>query len=294
MKKVALPATIAIALFTTGVAAQRDFSQVEITAQPVAGNVTMLQGAGGNIGVSVGDDGILIIDDQFAPLADKIKAALAGLSNGDLRYVLNTHFHGDHTGSNAVFGLEALIVAHENVRTRLSTEQTVRGNTVPPQPAEAWPVITFDENLSIHFNGEEISLHHLPAGHTDGDIGIYFHGSNVAHMGDHFFTGRFPFVDVSSGGTVQGMAANVGRALENLPDDVKIIPGHGPLSTKADLKLFHEMLEDCLETVQSGIDGGKSLDEIKEAGLSDRWEGWGSGFINKDFWIETIHTSLTQ
>jgi glyoxylase-like metal-dependent hydrolase (beta-lactamase superfamily II) len=294
MKKVTLPAAIAITLFSIGVSAQQDFSQVEITAEAVAGKVTMLQGAGGNIGVSVGDDGILIIDDQFAPLADKIKAALADLSNGDLRYVLNTHFHGDHTGSNAVFGLEALIVAHENVRTRLSTEQTVRGNKVPPQPPSAWPVITFDDTMSIHFNGEEISLHSLPAGHTDGDIGIYFHESNVAHLGDHFFKGRFPFVDVGSGGTVQGMAANVATALENLPDDVKIIPGHGPLANKADLKLYHEMLEDCLETVQGGIDGGKSLDEIKAAGLSERWADWGAGFINKDFWIETIHTSLTQ
>lgn len=285
---------ISLAFAALPVLSQRNFDDVTIEIVPVAGNVSMLLGSGGNIGVSAGADGILIIDDQFAPLAEKIKAALGEISTGDLEFVLNTHYHGDHTGGNEVFGLEALIVAHENVLVRLSSPQTVRGNTTPAAPVQARPVITFDESMSIHFNGEEISLFHVPAGHTDGDSVIYFHDSNVVHMGDHFFAGRFPFVDLGAGGTAQGMAANVGSVLERAPDDVKIIPGHGPLSTKADLQLFHDMLQDTIETVQAGIDGGKSADEIKAAGLSDRWDGWGSGFINEEVWIDTIHQSLTQ
>ncbi len=286
--------TTLIALAALPALAQRNFDDVQIEIVPVSGNVSMLVGSGGNIGVSAGDDGILIIDDQFAPLADKIKAALGEISTGDLEFVLNTHYHGDHTGSNEVFGLEALIVAHDNVLVRLSSPQTIRGNTTPAAPVHARPVITFDESLSIQFNGEKISLFHVPAGHTDGDSVIYFGDSNVVHMGDHFFAGRFPFVDLGAGGTAQGMAENVGRVLEHVPDDVKVIPGHGPLSTKQDLQLYHDMLRDCLTTVQAGIDGAKSLDEIKAAGLSDSWDGWGSGFINEGAWIDTIHQSLTK
>ena len=279
---------------SVSVTAQQDFSNVEITKITVAGTVTMLQGAGGNIGVSAGEDGILIIDDQFAPLADKIKAALASLDSGELKFVLNTHFHGDHTGGNAVFGLEALIIAHANVRQRLSTPQTVRGNSVPAQPESAWPVITFNDEMTIHFNGEDVMLFHAAAGHTDTDSLIYFSQSNVLHMGDHFFAGRFPFVDIGSGGTAQGMEQNVATALAEIPDDVKIIPGHGPLSTKADMKLYHDMLVDCIATVQKGIDGGKSLEDIQAAGLSSQWDGWGGGFINQERWITNIHQSLTQ
>ncbi|MDX1384405.1 MAG: MBL fold metallo-hydrolase [Thermoanaerobaculia bacterium] len=273
---------------------QQDFSQVEMQVVPVAGNVHMLVGAGGNIGVSAGDDGILIIDDQFAPLADKIKAALASIQAGDLEFVLNTHWHGDHTGSNAIFGLEATIVAHENVRQRLSTPQTVRGNDVPASPPEAWPVITFSSDLAIHFNGEAVHMRHAPAGHTDGDSIIFFEDSNVVHMGDHFFAGRFPFVDLGSGGSVEGMAENVGMVIEHIGADTKVIPGHGALSSRADLELFHAMLIDTMATVQKAIDAGKSLEDTKAAGLSDKWADWGSGFINTDVWIETVYTSLSQ
>jgi len=286
---------LALATFLAALpaAAQRDFSGVEIKTIPVAGNVTMLEGSGGNIGVSAGADGLLIIDDQFAPLADKIKAALAAISSGDLVFVLNTHFHGDHAGGNEVFGLEAIIVAHANVRERLASGQGVRGQSVPAAPAVALPVITFDEGMSIHFNGEHIELFYAPAGHTDTDSIIYFHGSNVVHMGDHFFAGRFPFIDIASGGSAKGYERNVGRALQEIPDDVKIIPGHGPLSEKKDLQLFHDMLVSSIETVQKGIDAGKSVDDIKATGLSSKWDGWGSGFINNDTWITTLFDSLS-
>ena len=188
-------------------AQDRDFSKVEIKATKVAGNVYMLEGAGGNIGVSVGSDGLLIVDDQFAPLADKIHAALRGLSPASLKFVLNTHWHGDHTGGNAAFSAEAPIIAQENVRKRMATDQVVFGDKVPASPKEALPVITFDDKVSVHFNGEEIKAIHFPAGHTDGDSVIFFTGSNVVHMGDDFFAGRFPFVDIGSGGSVQGMTA---------------------------------------------------------------------------------------
>src|SRR4026209_1900451 len=179
-------------------AQQTDWSKVEIKSTKVNGNVYMLEGAGGNIGVSVGADGILIVDDQFAPLADKIRAALKSLGEGKLKFILNTHWHGDHTGGNASFGPEAPIIAHDNVRRRLATEQKSEffKRTTPASPKEALPVITFDKSLSVHFNGEEIKVIHFPQGHTDGDSVIFFTSSNVVHLGDDFFAGRFPFVDL--------------------------------------------------------------------------------------------------
>ncbi|HSR69493.1 MAG TPA: MBL fold metallo-hydrolase [Acidobacteriota bacterium] len=281
-------------LLLASVSAAQDFSQVEIEATHVSGSVHMLVGQGGNIGVTVGEDGIMIVDDQFAPLADKIRAALKDLNSGDLKFVLNTHWHWDHTGGNQEFGKEATIIAHHNVRKRLSTTQNVRGRVVEPSPPEAWPVITFDESVSIHFNGETIEVMHLPHGHTDGDSIIYFTGSKVVHMGDHFFNGFFPFVDLDSGGDVRGYAENVQQVLEMIPDDVKVIPGHGPLADKADLRRFHGMMLDTIATVEVHMADGKSLEEIKEAGLDPKWESWGKFFINEDAWIETIHASLSR
>src|SRR5262249_53014294 len=187
--------------------AQQDFDKVEIKATEVAGTVYMLEGAGGNIGVSAGDDGLLIVDDQFAPLAPKIEAALKGIADKPLKFVLNTHWHGDHTGGNAAFGMKAPIIAQTNVRKRLLEGNAQR--QIPPAPKEALPVVTFDEDVTIHFNGEDIHVVHYPHGHTDGDAIIYFPSSNVLHMGDDFFNGRFPFIDVSSGGSVKGLIANI-------------------------------------------------------------------------------------
>ena len=285
-----------ICLIATRIYAQQDFSKVEVKAQKVAGNVHMLQGAGGNIGVSVGADGILIVDDQFAPLADKIKGALKTLGEGKLKFVLNTHWHGDHTGGNVVFGPEAPIIAHDNVRKRLATEQKSEffKRTTPASPKEALPVITFGQSLSVHFNGEEIRVIHFPQGHTDGDSVIFFTNSNVVHMGDDFFAGRFPFVDLESGGTVEGLTKNIGDIIGKLPADVKIIPGHGPLSTLDDLKAYHRMLVETTDTVRKKMAAGKSLADIKTEGLPDEWKAWGTGFIKTDLWIETIHRSLSK
>ena len=273
-----------------------DYSKVEIKATKVAGNVYMLEGAGGNIGVSVGTDGILIVDDQFAPLADKIRAALKGLNQGKLRFILNTHWHGDHTGSNAQFGPEATIIAHDNVRKRLASEQKIPffKSTVPASPKEALPVITFDNSLSVHFNGEDIRAIHYPHGHTDGDSVIFFTASNVVHLGDDFFAGRFPFVDVDNGGNVVGLTKNIGEIIPKIPAGAKLIPGHGPLSTIDDLKLFHRMLLETTDVVRKKVAAGKTLDQIKTEGLPDEWKSWGTGFIKTDQWIELIHVSLTK
>lgn len=277
-------------------AQQEDYSKVEIKATKIAGNVYMLEGRGGNIGVSVGSDGILIVDDQYAPLADKIKAALKTLSEGKLKFVLNTHWHGDHTGGNVVFGPEAPVIAHDNVRKRLSTEQRLEvfKTTVAASPKEAWPVITFGQSLSVHFNGEEIKVIHFPQGHTDGDSVIFFTGSNVVHMGDDFFASRFPFVDLGSGGSVEGLAKNIGEILGKLPAGVKIIPGHGPISTADDLKLYHRMLLETTDVVRKKMATGKTLAQIKTEGLPEEWKTWGTGFIKTDLWIETIHASLSK
>ncbi len=237
---------ILIACHCTAAHAQTDWSKIEIKATKVAGNVYMLEGGGGNIGVSVGPDGILIVDDQFAPLADKIKAALKTLGEGKLKFVLNTHYHGDHTGGNAAFGPDAPIIAHANVRKRLSTEQVCKffNRTTPASPKEALPVITFEQAVSIFFNGEEIKVIHFPKGHTDGDSVIFFPTSNVVHMGDDFFNGRFPVVDLEAGGDVEGLTNNVGGLIERLSKvpGLKIIPGHGPLTDIEGLKAFHSML----------------------------------------------------
>ena len=291
-----IPILFTLFLFTGFAFAQgQDFSKVQIKATNVAGNIYMLEGSGGNIGVSVGPDGILIVDDQFAPLADKIKAALKELGQGKLKFVINTHWHGDHTGGNPIFGVDSTIVAHTNVRKRLAMESVNRaGQKVPAAPKEALPVITFDESLSVFFNGEEIKAVHYPNGHTDGDGVIFFTKSNVVHMGDDFFSGIFPFVDLNSGGSVEGLVKNVGNALTKIPAGAKIIPGHGPISTVEDLKAYHQMLLETVDVVRKQMQAGKSLDEIKAAGLPAKFDSWGKGFINTPTWIETIHKSLSK
>jgi glyoxylase-like metal-dependent hydrolase (beta-lactamase superfamily II) len=288
---------LAIAVLSLGglhQAQAQDFSKVEIKATKVAGNVYMLEGSGGNIGVSIGPDGILIVDDQFAPLADKIKATLKTLGDGKLKFVLNTHYHGDHTDGNVAFGPEALIIAQENVRKRLSTEQVSKffKRTTPASPKEALPVVTFDHAVSVFFNGEEIKVIHFPHSHTDGDSIIFFTNSNVIHMGDNFFNPRFPVVDLEAGGNVVGMTKTVGEVIAKLPTGVKIIPGHGPLSDAEGLKAFHRMLVETTDIVRKKKKAGKTLEKIKAEGLPEEWKSWGEGYIKTDVWIELVYNSL--
>ncbi|MEP7342122.1 MAG: MBL fold metallo-hydrolase [Acidobacteriota bacterium] len=295
MKLKSLFILFALSLLSSLAFAQgQDFSKVEMKATKVAGNIYMLEGSGGNIGVSVGPDGILIVDDQFAPLADKIKAALKQLGDGKLKFVINTHWHGDHTGSNAIFGVDSTIIAHANVRKRLGAPVTRDGKTVPASPKTALPLITFDESLSVHFNGEEIKAIHYPNGHTDGDGVIFFTGANVVHMGDHMMTGNFPYVDMNSGGSVEGIVRNIGNVLAKLPPDVKIIPGHGPLATVDDVRRYQQVLIETVDIVRKQMQAGKSLDEIKAAGLPAKYDSWGKNFITTPVWIETIFKSLSK
>jgi cyclase len=274
-----------LTLAATG-AAQQEFSKVEIKTIHVAGNIYMLTGAGGNIGVSAGSDGILIVDDQFAPLAPKIEAALKELNPGKLKFVLNTHFHGDHTGGNAHFGREAHIVAHTNVRKRLGG--------APGEAKPGLPIITFDESLSVHFNGEEIKVIHVPPAHTDSDSVIYFTGANVIHFGDTFFSGRFPNIDLAGGGDVRGYIRNVEDAIRKVPADAKLIPGHGPLSKVKELKEFRDMLVETSGIVQNAIAAGKTLDEIKAGGLPAKWKGWEAPTLKTDRWLEILYKGLSR
>ena len=281
-----------VVLAVSGTAkAQQNWDEVVVEAHPVVGNIHMLTGSGGNIGVSVGEDGILIVDDQYAPLADKIKSALRGLHAGPLKFVLNTHFHGDHVGGNPIFGLEATIIAHTNVRKRVSTPQQRGVQTIPAMVEDGWPVITFDEEVSVHFNGEEIRLVHIPEGHTDNDSYVYFTGSDVVHMGDTFFNGRFPFVDLRSGGSVDGLIRNIAEVLDVIGPDTRVIPGHGDLGGRADLASYHAMLVETTDAVRKMMAEEKTLDEITAAGLPDKWSGYASDFVPEARWIETIFNS---
>ena len=267
--------------------AQRDFANVEIRSTPVSKTVHMLEGAGGNIGVSAGPDGVLVVDDQFAPLAEKITAKLKELNPTAPRFVLNTHWHGDHTGGNAHFGSQgANIIASANVRERLAKKSD-------SQPAEL-PVVTYESGASVHFNGEEIRLIALGPGHTDGDSLVWFTGAKVLHMGDQFFSGKFPFIDLGSGGDVDGYLTNVEKALALIPSDTRVIPGHGPLSTVEDLKAFRDMLVETTGVVKKAIAAGKSLEQVKTEGLPEKWKSWGTGFINTSRWLEICFNSLSK
>jgi cyclase len=278
---------LATALLATTAFAQQDFSKVEVKATKVAGSVYMLTGAGGNIGASVGDDGVVMIDDQYAPLAPKIEAALKSITDRPVRFILNTHWHGDHTGGNEHFGRTAPIIAHENVRRRLASGSQT-GRIVPPAPKGALPVVTFDHTLTVHLNGEEVRALHVPHGHTDGDSIIYFTGSNVVHMGDDFFNGFFPFVDIDSGGSVQGVIDAGEKVLATTPNDVKIIPGHGPLADKAALRRYLDTVRRTRDVVDDALDAGRTAEQIKADNLLAEWESWGKGFVNAGRWIDTL------
>ncbi len=284
----------AFAMATTAAHAQPDFDSIEIKTIHVRGPVYMLEGYGGNMGVSVGEDGTLLIDDQFAPLADKIKAAIAKLTDKPTRFVLNTHWHFDHTGGNEAFGETADIIAHENVRKLLAEDQIVLGRQIKALKRHGLPVITFSDGLSLHMNGEEIRVTHIPGGHTDGDAIVYFTKSNVLHTGDIMTAGRYPFIDLDHGGSIQQMARNIDKLLAMIDDDTKVIPGHGPLATKQDMITFRQLLTDSMKIVRSAIAKEKSLEQIQQDGLPARWAGWDEGFFNTDQWLAIVYRSIKE
>ena len=279
----------------------QDFSKVQIKATKVSGNIYMLEGAGGNIAASIGEDGIVIVDDQFAPLADKIQASLKslGITDKPVRFVINTHYHGDHTGGNAPFANGgSTVIAQDNVRKRMATGGIAgNGGTIHMEnkPAEkaALPIITFEHDVTVHLNGEDIRALHFPAGHTDGDSIIFFPKNNVVHMGDDFVRYGFPFIDVSSGGSVQGMIAAMEKATAQLPADVKVIPGHGALSNLDDVREFTKMLKETSAVVQKALEEHKSLAQMKQDKILEPWKKWSGDFVNADAFIETLYNSLT-
>lgn len=281
-----------LALGAGALAGAQDPAQAQFQAKLVAGRVHLLEGGfGGNIGVQSGPDGLLMIDDQFANLADKIREQLQAIG-GAPKFLINTHWHGDHTGGNAAFGREMTILAHENVRQRLSTPQQRAGR--PPSaaaPPEALPVITYTDGLTLHFNGEAVRVLHLP-GHTDGDSVVLFTESKVAHLGDLFFSGRFPFVDRDSGGDVLALTATVQRLLTELPDDYRIIPGHGPISGKAELREYLRMLESSTALVRERRAQGLSREQAVAAGLPAEWQSWSWPFIDTAAWVGTVYDCL--
>ena len=256
-------------------------SAQELTVTPVTGGIHMINGRGGNIGVCAGDDGLLLIDAKFANLAEPMRAALAGLGEGDPAFLLNTHYHPDHTGGNAVFGAVTAILAHHNVRARL-----MAGEDPPP---EALPVLTFEEGVSLHFNGEEIEVVHFPAAHTDGDAVVFFTGSDAVHMGDIMFHGLFPFVDIDAGGSVDGVIAAVEAVLARIGPETRVIPGHGDLAAPDDLRTYLRMIRQTRAAVEDGMAAGKTLEELQAAGVAQEWSGWSWGFISAERWIATLH-----
>jgi cyclase len=264
---------------------------VTVKVTKVAGNVYMLQGRGGNIGAIVGADGILIVDDDYKAISEKLRDALKDLGSATPKFIFNTHWHGDHTEGNVFFGKDSIIVAHTNVRKRLLDPPVIFGQKTEPYAPFAVPMVTYDQSMSIHFDGDEVKAVHYPSGHTDGDTVVFFTKANVVHLGDDFFVGRFPFVDLDSGGSVQGMINNVASLIKTIPADAKLIPGHGPLATIDDLKAYHQLLVESSKIVQDEMKKGKSLDEIKKAGLPEKFKEAGSGFIKTDAWIETVYKS---
>ena len=267
-------------------------NQVKFRTEKVAGNVYVLFGQGGNIGVSYGSDGLMTIDTQFAPLFKGIKGELKKLGSDTPKYIFNTHHHGDHTGGNELFGVDSTLIAHYNVRERLLNRKNRQGQSNPVK-AVGLPSITYSKSISVFMNGEQIKAVHYPKGHTDGDTIIYFTGSNVVHMGDTFFKGRFPFVDLNSGGNVAGLIGNIGKVLQTIPANAKIIPGHGSLANIDDLQEYHAMLVDTTKIVRKHMAAGRSLDEIKKAGLGEKYSEAGKGFIKEGRWIETIYRSYS-
>lgn len=274
---------------------QRNFDDVKIKTTPVSDNVYMLVGSGGNIGVIVGEDGTFIIDDQFAPLTDKINAAIAEITDKPVGYVLNTHWHGDHTGGNENMGKAgALIVAHDNVRVRLEADQLKKLTEDYTQPAEeALPVVTFAQDVTFHLNGEEIHAFHVDKAHTDGDAIIHFRNANAFHMGDTFFSGRFPYIDLGSGGGIDGIIAAANHVLMLSNDDTKIIPGHGPLSTPKELKTYRDMLMKLRSKIQLMVSEEKTLEEVQASNPTEGYEDWGTGFINSERIVDFIYTDLS-
>jgi glyoxylase-like metal-dependent hydrolase (beta-lactamase superfamily II) len=287
-----------VAIAVIAVAQQQDFSKVELTAEKLSATTYMLTGAGGNIGVSVGEDSAFIVDDQFAPLTPRIQAAVAKLTPHPIRFVVNTHWHFDHTGGNENFGKAgAVIVAHENVRKRMSTEQFIEflDLKVKMEPRIALPALTFTRDLTFHQNGDEIRIFHVENAHTDGDAIVHFRTSDVIHMGDTFFNNLYPFIDTSSGGTIDGVVAAADRVLALATDSTRIIPGHGPIASRADLRAYRDMLATVAARVREGVAAGRSLEDVIAFRPTAEFDArFGKGFLPPNRFVEMVYKNVKR
>jgi glyoxylase-like metal-dependent hydrolase (beta-lactamase superfamily II) len=294
MRRIAAALCLAAALPLA--AQQPDWSKVEVKAQKLGEGVWMISGAGGNIGLSAGPDGAFLIDDQYAPLTDKIVAAVKSVTDQPIRFVLNTHYHPDHTGGNENLGKAGgIIVAHENVRKRMTMDwfnETFQ-SPMKPSPPAALPVVTFSESVTFHWNGEEIRVQHMPPSHTDGDSVVYFPKANVLHTGDVVFYGLYPVIDYAAGGTIDGIVAVCDRLLGMIDEKTKVIPGHGPLIDKSGVKEYRDMLATVRDRVKPMVAAGKSIDEVRAAKPTADFDAkWGGGYYKPDAWVAVVYGSL--
>ena len=261
------------------------FPDVQVDATELAPGLYMLTGAGGNMAALTGEDGILLVDAQFAEMAGKIEARLNELAEGQaLQVLVNTHFHGDHVGGNAKLAADSRIIAHDNVRKRLQADSNF--------PAKGLPNLTFTDQLSLHMNGHHIVLTAMQPSHTDGDTIVWFHDAKVVHMGDLMFEGRFPFVDINAGGNFQAYKAVTRLVIERIDDDFQVIPGHGALTNRAGLKRELQMMEATFAKVKQYQVEGLSLDAMLERGLGEEWQAWHWRFITEERWIRTLYQAL--
>ena len=282
----------------TTMAATPDLTTVEIKTTPLSERIYLLvtePPRAGNLAVSAGEDGILLVDDTMMPITPRVKAAIAEIQEGEIAFVINTHYHFDHAGGNAAFGEESTIVAHSNVRKRLKEGREwgvvfIEGG----RPAAALPVLTFDTSVTFHWNDETVDVIHFPdPSHTDGDSVIFFRDSNVVHTGDQYINRNgFPYIDQDVGGSAHGLRNNIARLLAIIDDETTIIPGHGPLASKADLQWFHDVVAETIAYIEAEKHAGKTVEEIQAAGLPAEYEDVGEGFIPEEAWIQAVYTSL--
>ena len=272
----------------------------DVTTSDFGSGIYMLTGRGGNLGVLTGDDGTFVIDSQYAEMAPALLNAVNEIAgSADLRFLLNTHWHGDHTGGNVpMAGAGATIVAHDEVRARLTTDQDLQilgqDRSTPAADEAAWPVISYSKDMTFYLNGQTIRVHHLPNAHTDGDSAVYFEEANVLHTGDVMFNGSFPFVDISSGGTFQGYADGLQDMYDMTDAETRIIPGHGPEADREDIMVLKTMLDETMAAVQAEIDAGKSLEETLEARPLEPWVAdWASGFMTEERFTSIMYAGLS-
>ncbi len=291
-------AIMSVAVISSVARAQRDYSKVTIKTISVAPGVHMLMGAGGNIGVSSGKDGVFLIDDQYAPLTKKILAAVKKISDKPIRFLLNTHWHFDHTGGNENLGNAGItIVAHDNVRKTMSVDQMLKAFNmkVPASPKAALPVITFNDTATFHLNGETIHIRHVPPAHTDGDSFVHFKTADVIHTGDIYFNGFYPFIDVDHGGSIDGMINAAGEILDVAGPNTKIIPGHGPLSDKAQLAAYRNMLITVRDLLRVAVMNKRTLEQVIAAKpTKDLDAKWGKGFLKPAFFLRIVYSGMAR